>query len=255
MKLLIANWKMYLNEKKTTTLVSEYIKKFKKLNKVKVIVAPSDLYLSGVSKKLGKTKIKLASQDVASQDKGAYTGEVSASMLHEIGCLYALVGHSERRKMGETDEQINKKLVQCYHNRIIPILCLGENLEEKIAGQRASVLARQLRNAISKVDGLPENELIIAYEPVWAISSGRSKEVKEIVSPEEMYTVSRIIKRDIASLYSEKFYNEKVKLLYGGSVNSIVAKEFWNVDVVGGLLVGGASLDAEEFYNIAFQAS
>lgn len=239
---------MYLDQKKTLELVDKYKNRFKKFTTVKTVLCPSYPYLPEAAKKLAKTNIRIGAQDVAAQDKGAFTGEVSAVMLREIGCRYALVGHSERRKMGEPEDQIQMKLIQCYHNSVKPVLCIGETEEDKINGQRDAVLAKQLRNAIAKVDAFPENELIIAYEPVWAIGTGQT------MPAEEMYTVARMIKKDVISLYSEKFYNENVTLLYGGSINSIVAKEFWNIDVVGGLLVGGASLDIEEAYNIALQA-
>ncbi|MBT7007451.1 triose-phosphate isomerase [Candidatus Falkowbacteria bacterium] len=245
-KLLIANWKMYLKEKQTLDLIKKYKERLKKFSQLEIVVAPSDLYLIKSAELLKKTKLKLAAQNIAQIEEGALTGEVSAEMAHEIGCKYTIVGHSERRiHLNETDDQINKKINLAYNNGLTPILCIGETLKDKVDENRDTVLTVQLRNALSKVNGLPEKELLIAYEPVWAIGTGKTMEA------EEMLTINRLIKRIISSLYSESFYENKVKLLYGGSINSINAKEFWLNEVVDGLLVGSASIDNEQTYNIA----
>jgi triosephosphate isomerase (TIM) len=251
-KLLIANWKMKLKESDSIDLAKKYIEKLNKSRNVEVIIAPTMLYLSKIASLLKKSNLKLASQNIAVMESGALTGETSAEMVHEAGCKYTLVGHSERRhKMHETDDEINKKINLAYDNGLIPVLCIGETLKDKNDGQRDTVLTIQLRNALSKVDNLPDKQLIIAYEPVWAISSSGSGLLMEA---EEMYTVARIVKRVLSSLYSESFYEEKVKLLYGGSINSIIAKDFWNIEILDGLLVGSASLDAQEMSTIALQS-
>jgi len=247
-KILIANWKMYLNEDKSLELAKIYKKLLKSKSSLEIVACPSFPYLSQINKLWQKSKFAICSQNIAFKEKGALTGEVSATMVKELGCKYALIGHSERRhQLGELDKMINMKVNLAYHNKLIPVLCIGETLEEKTSGQRESIISRQIRNAIEKVDSLPENKLLIAYEPVWAIGGGES------MDPEEMYTMIRIIKRNISSLYSEKFFEENVSILYGGSVNSINAKEFWNIDGLSGMLVGSASIDANEFYNISEQ--
>jgi triosephosphate isomerase (TIM) len=247
-QLLIGNWKMNMQRDASLELAFQLKKRLKKITQLEVVVSPSFPYLHEVNSLLAKSHIKLAGQTVASQDNGSYTGEVSATMLKELGCAYAIVGHSERRhKMGETDEMINKKINQCYHAGLIPVLCIGETYEQKKNGQSDSVLVRQLQYALSKVDGLPENKLVVAYEPVWAIGTGT------YMDPAEVSVFQRTIKRTLSSLYSEKFYDSNVRFLYGGSVNSINAKGFWVAEYIDGMLVGGGSLDPEEFYNIAFQ--
>ena len=248
-KIIIANWKMNLDDKETTNLAKEYYKNIKSKRNVEVVLAPSFPFLKDVKKVISGTSLILGSQDVAAQEKGAYTGEVSSKMLKDLGCKYVVVGHSERRQfMGETNETINKKLNQCFNMGLSPILCIGETLEENKDDKRDYVLVQQLQQALSKVNGLPENELVIAYEPVWAIGSGQYME------PKDMQLIQRVVKRVISSLYSEKFCNEKVRLIYGGSVNSINANDFLTQDNVFGLLVGIASLDAGVFRNIVDQA-
>ncbi len=248
-QLLIGNWKMELNEKQSLELAFQMKKRLAKITNIEIAIAPSFVYLKEIKNLLSKSNLQLAGQTVAYAEKGKYTGEVSASTLKEVGCNYVIVGHSERRhKMGETDEMINRKINQVLAQGMIPVLCIGETFEEKKQGQTDSVLVRQLQKALTKVDHLPEKEIVIAYEPVWAIGTG------QFMQAEELDSFQRLVKRTIASLYSEKFYQEKVRFLYGGSVNSIIAKDFWISEQVNGLLVGGASLDIEEFYNIALQA-
>ena len=140
---------------------------------------------------------------------------------------------------------IHKKVVQCYSAGLIPVLCVGESLKEKESGVRDSVIINQLHKALAKVDALPKAEIIIAYEPVWAIGTGLTVERDDLVH------VERIIKRALSNLFSESFYNENVTLLYGGSVNSKNVENFWGVEKVSGFLVATSSLDAKEFLKIA----
>lgn len=248
-KLLLANWKMELNESSTLDLVFQLKKSIKKISKVEVAIAPSFIYLKEIKNLLGRSNIKLAAQNVAPADKGKYTGEISAAMLKELGCKYSIVGHSERRiKLNETDELINRKINQCLEAELTPVLCVGETFEQKQQGQTDSVLVKQLQVALDKVSNLPESEIVIAYEPIWAVGTG------QFLKAEELFAFQRTIKRTISSLYTEKFYDEKVRFLYGGSINSIIAKDYWVCDYIDGILVGGASLDPMEFYNIALEA-
>ncbi|MFH0779649.1 MAG: triose-phosphate isomerase [Parcubacteria group bacterium] len=249
MKYLIANWKMNLNEDASLNLAKKYKKRLKGFKNLTIVIAPDLLYLKEIKQDLGKSTIKVCGQNVAAEEKGAYTGEVSAQMLKEIGCDFAIVGHSERRiNLNETSELVNKKMNQCYNAGLVPILCVGETMEERLKGQTEAVLTRQLHGALGRVNGLPESDLFIAYEPVWAIGSGKN------MDPSEFQAVYRIIKRVLSSLFSEKFYEEKVRLLYGGSVSSINAKDFWIAPHIHGLLVATGSLEMDEMYNIAMQA-
>lgn len=245
-KILIANWKMNLLEDASLTLAEKYRKSLKKLKNVEVVIAAPHVYLNQLRDLLHKSDIRLAAQDVAGQEKGAYTGEVSAAMIKGAGCKYCLVGHSERRlKLGETDALINRKINQAYNVGLIPVLCVGENFAERDGNRSESVIVNQLQAALRDVNGLPESELIIAYEPIWAIGTGKYLEAPHI------QPIERVIKRTLSTMYSEKFYQDKVRLLYGGSVNSIIAPHYWNAGFLGGILVGSASLDAEEFNHIA----
>jgi len=245
-KLLIANWKMNLLEEVSLTLAEKYKKSLKKMKNVEVVIAAPFVYLNQLRDLLRKGNISLAAQDVAGQEKGAYTGEVSAAMLKGAGCKYCLVGHSERRqKLGETDTLINQKINQCYNVGLIPVLCVGETLAERDGNRSESVIVNQLQAALRDVNGLPESDLIIAYEPIWAIGTGKYLEAPHI------QPIERVIKRTLSTMFSEKFYADKVRLLYGGSVNSIIAPHYWSADFLSGILVGSASLDAEEFGHIA----
>lgn len=247
-KILIANWKMNLSEQASYDLARQYTKELHDQPDLEIVVAPSFPCLYRVGHVFKDTEIHLAAQDVAIAEKGAYTGGVSASMLAELDCRYSLVGHSERRQyFGETDEMIQRKLNQCYAAGITPVLCIGENALEKSAGQRDAVLAHQLKSALENVMTLPNNHLLIAYEPIWAIGTGN------VMESEEMQAVDRLLKRIISSLYSEKFYDEFVRLLYGGSVSSINAGSFWAEESVDGLLVASASLEIDSFVSIAEQ--
>lgn len=247
--IIIANWKMNLDESDSLKLAKEYYNNIKTNRNTEVVIAPSFPMIKEIQKIFSGTDFILSSQDIAAQESGAYTGEVSAKMLKDLGCKYVIIGHSERRSvMGETNEMINKKLNQCFNAGLSPILCIGETLQENKDDKRDYVLVQQLQQALSNVNGLPEKELVIAYEPVWAIGSGQYME------PKDIQLVQSIVKRVIFSLYSEKFYNEKVRLIYGGSVNSINASDFLSEENISGLLVGTASLDSSVFRNIVEQA-
>jgi triosephosphate isomerase (TIM) len=247
-KIIIANWKMQLDENESLELIGEYKAKIKPSKQVEVVIAPSFVYLKQLADQLKRSNFLLGAQDVAGQKQGSYTGEVSAEMVKELNCKYVLVGHSERRRsLGETDELVNQKINQCYHADLTPVLCIGETMEQKLENKRETVLVQQLSKALQKVDALPENELLIAYEPVWAIGSGHSMESNDMIS------VLRIIKRTISTMYSDRFFTEKVRVLYGGSVNAINAAEFLDQDGVAGLLVGTASLKAQDFAEVVNQ--
>jgi len=249
MKYLIANWKMYLSQEESLFLARSYVENFKKEKAAQVIVAPNTLFLSQVSEVFRQSKIKLAGQNISVEAKGAFTGDICASDLKAQGADYCLVGHSERRlKAGETNTQIHEKINLCYQNNLVPILCLGETKAELASGGRESVLNEQLKSALQKVPNLDKKELFIAYEPVWAIGASSP------MPPPEMLSIIRILKRNISAMTSEKFFNEKVKILYGGAISSQTAREFWALDGLHGLLVGRDSLQADSFWQIA-QAS
>ncbi|MFH0987918.1 MAG: triose-phosphate isomerase [Parcubacteria group bacterium] len=241
MKYLIANWKMNLNREQSLDLAKEYKKKVKGGKEYQIIIAPIALALPEIKKELGRSSIKLSAQNVAAEAVGSFTGEISAAMFKEAGAEYSLVGHSERRHfINETSEMIAKKITRCYEAGLTPILCIGETADEKENNQTEAALVRQLQSALFKVENLVDKELFIAYEPVWAIGTGAC------LVPAEMAPIYRVVKRTISSMVSDKYYGEKVKLLYGGSVTGERAASFWGLAYLDGLLVGGQSLSVEK---------
>lgn len=238
-KLVAGNWKMNKTIKEAREVVSKLKEKLKDhdFDKVGVLVAPPFTALYVVSEILKDTQIQLGAQNMHWEDKGAFTGEISPEMLKEIGVEYVIIGHSERRKyFGESDDIVNKKIKKAIEKGLKPILCVGENLEQREGGKHKEVVKSQLENSLKGV----EDAVMIAYEPVWAIGTGR------VATPEQIEDMHVFIK----DWHKEKF-GEEVFLLYGGSVSPSNVKELLRVkDVIDGFLVGGASLDADKFYEI-----
>ena len=184
-------------------------------------------------------------QDVSEHDDGAYTGDISADMLAKLGCTYVIVGHSERRQYhGETDELVNAKAVKALSKGLTPIICVGESLEVRKAGQHVEFTVAQVRGALAGIPAGQVAGLVIAYEPVWAIGTGK------VATADDAQEMSAAIRAEIAKLYSVDVA-EKVRVLYGGSVKSSSAPSIMGKEDVDGVLVGGASLQADEFAAIA----
>ena len=239
-KTIIANFKM----NKTNREVKEYLKVFKKLVKGKdanigICVPYTDLALA--AKLTRKTGIIVGAQNMNENDKGAYTGEVSSSMLKDLGIYATLIGHSERRSYyNETNDSVNKKTIKALSEGILPIVCIGENLEERNAGKTNSVLKTQIKGAFKDISKEDFSKVIVAYEPVWAIGTGVVPENKQIVS------AMASIRKTIAGLYDEATAENTI-IQYGGSVNDKNAKEIAGLKGVDGALVGGAGLDPVKF--------
>ncbi len=245
-KMLFANWKMFLNEGESFSLLKKFEYEFSGRNNFEVVIAPSMLYLSSVASVLKKGVLALGAQNLAMSKKDSLTGEVSAKQLKDIGCQYVLIGHSERRTLlGEENDQITQKISLAFEFGLTPVLCVGETLKEKNEGKTEAVLLKQLSGALKKVNLPLEKKIVIAYEPVWAIGSGTYLEV------EEMEPIWKLFRRFFTSVYSEKFFDEKVMVLYGGSVNSLISPGFLSSKYCDGLLVGRASCDPLEFVSIA----
>ncbi len=246
-KIIIANWKMNpptLAEAKTLFNVIRH--EAKKAGNINVIVAPPAIWLSNF--KTGENEnLSLAAQNMHWKEKGAFTGEISALMLKDAGVKYAIIGHSERRNyFTETDEIVNKKLRSALKTHLIPILCVGESAEEKIAEKTSETIKLQLIKALEGISKIQPDNIIIAYEPVWAIGSGAIPAFDEVLS------VNLLIKKIIASIYNRKLA-DKIPILYGGSVNCRNARDFIEKSRAFGLLVGGASTKATEFLGIIKQ--
>jgi triosephosphate isomerase len=235
-KTIIANWKMQLGFRDSQMLIKELKQKIKKTNS-EIIVCPDYLSLSSAALVFKGTHLNLGAQDCAIKASGALTGEVSPASLRELGVTYVIIGHWERRTvLGEDSELINTKIKSALTAKLIPILCIGENLAEREAGLAKKVLLNQIKNALKDVKIKTTTGLIIAYEPIWAIGTGES------IIPFEADTIHSFIKAEAA-----KVMGKKVRVVYGGSVNSVNANEFLKQKNVDGLLVGGASLNAKEF--------
>jgi triosephosphate isomerase len=245
-KIIIGNWKM----NKTVAETKDFIAKFKKQkinNDKAVVICPSYTGLSLFSAE----KIKNSSygaQNVASYSDSCWTGEVSAKMLSDLNCQYVIVGHSERReKLGESNDNVSTKISQIIENKMIPILCIGESAKERKEGKTSKKLLDQLKKSLKSLKNL-ENPLVVAYEPIWAISDGKS--AKKTPTVAEIEKELMYIKKTLIKLFGEQKVENFCKVVYGGSVNSGNSKLFLSSPLIDGLLVGGASLEVSEFVKI-----
>ncbi|MDD4564189.1 MAG: triose-phosphate isomerase [Eubacteriales bacterium] len=240
---IAGNWKMF----KTTKEAVEFAENFKKIyvsSDVRTGICAPFTQLSALKKVFKDTDIKIGAQNMHFAEKGAFTGEISAEMLKEIGVDYCIIGHSERRQyFNETDETANKKLITAFRHNIIPILCVGEVLEEREAGKEFDVVKKQLTTALIDLTAEQAANLFIAYEPVWAIGTGRN------ASPEQTNEMCGYIRKIIEELYGDDV-SEKTIILYGGSVKPSNASELMSMEEIDGALVGGASLVPEDFIEI-----
>lgn len=246
-KIVIANWKMRLTLAETRDLAVEMKEKFKNFNDGTIVVCPNFMSILEVKDILKGSKIGVGAQDVFWEDKGAYTGEISPTMLVEAGCEYAILGHSERRKfMNQNYEMIHKELRAVLNvGKMTPILCIGENWEERKTDRRDFVLVDQLNQALSGIDIVKNEQVIIAYEPIWAIGSGLA------IEPQEAEYAHKIIKLTLNDMFGMNVSHDSFRIIYGGSIDSGNVKGFVGLENLDGLLVGGASLDAGEFYKVA----
>ena len=247
-KLFIAgNWKMNLDETSVTALAGELqvqLSGEQVFGKVDVAVCPPFVYLPAVGKVLSGSEIQVGSQNVYFESNGAFTGEISVAMLKDVGCRYIIIGHSERRHvMGEDDELINKKLHSVLQGGLEAILCIGELLSEREQGQTEKVVERQLRNGLIGVDLQDMSRLTIAYEPVWAIGTGKT------ASPAQAQEAHAFSREIIADIFDGSVADQ-VRIQYGGSVKPENAAELLGLKDVDGALVGGASLKADSFTGI-----
>ena len=240
-KLIVGNWKMNGSLQANADLVSGLLQGLPAPLNCGVGVAVPAAYLAQAQALLQGSAIAVATQDVSQHEKGAYTGEVSASMLQDFGVRYALVGHSERRQYhGETDAVVAAKAQAALAKGITPIVCVGETLQEREAGQTEQVVKRQLAAVIHHV-GPCVSELVVAYEPVWAIGTGKT------ATPEQAQAVHAVLRAQLAAATA---HAERVLLLYGGSMNAANAAQLLSQADIDGGLVGGASLKAAEFLQI-----
>ena len=238
---LVANWKLNGSIAFNHQWALEFFRTFNGHNFSSLGIAPASLYLDHLKSVIGDHDIKIGSQNIDLEETGARTGEISASMIKDLGCAFSIIGHSERRMLfDETNQIICQKLIRANNNSLTPILCIGESAEENQSNNTFNVLERQIIEVLENANEL--SSLIIAYEPVWAIGSGKTP------NPEEINSVHEMIK-DVVQSRFPKIGLESV--LYGGSVNFKNASSLFEQQGIDGALIGGASLDGKEFALIA----
>jgi triosephosphate isomerase len=244
--IVAGNWKMNMNSQTSVELARSIASGSVETagQNVTVAVCPPFVYLQAVSKALSSSNIAVGAQDIYFEPAGAFTGEISASMLKDVGCSYCICGHSERRHvLGESDELINKKVTAAIAGGLLPILCVGELIEERQASQTNEVVTRQVKEGLAGLSAEKLQAVTIAYEPVWAIGTGLT------ATPEQAQEVHDFIRKLLARMYDDKSAAE-IRILYGGSVKPGNAAELMNQKDIDGSLVGGASLKADDFLAI-----
>jgi triosephosphate isomerase len=247
-KVIAGNWKMNMNLHQSQKLVSEIINGLGKDNKAEVIVCPPFTSLSEVSSLVKDTMVKLGAQNMHFEESGAYTGEISADMLKSIGCEYVILGHSERRVIfNEPDELINKKIKTALTKELKPIFCVGELLDQRERGETMQVVSHQINRGLEGVSSEQMKNVIIAYEPVWAIGTGKT------ATPEQAQEVHSFIRELVAKKYTTSVA-ESLIIQYGGSVKPDNSGELLSQKDIDGALVGGACLKADSFLSIIASA-
>lgn len=242
-KIVAGNWKMNNDLEESKSLVKKVAKSIKKksLNNTRVIVAPTFVSLDKVSKIAKETKVEVAAQNMHFEKNGAFTGEVSAEMLKSVGVKIVILGHSERREyFGENDALLAKKVDTALANKMEVIFCFGEVLEDRKAGKHFDVVESQIKNALFHLEAKAWKNIILAYEPVWAIGTG------ETASPEQAQEMHAFIRKIVAEKYTSEVA-EDVSILYGGSVKPANAEEIFSKPDVDGGLIGGAALNKDDF--------
>ncbi|MBF0274443.1 MAG: triose-phosphate isomerase [Nitrospinae bacterium] len=243
--IIAGNWKMNSSSEEGRSLVKGVLDGIHELKKTTVIFSPPFLYLKEIKDVINnRENVSISAQNMSQQENGAFTGEVSHSMLKDIGCDYVILGHSERRQYyGETNEIVNEKVLKALANNIKPILCVGETFEEYEAGKTLSVIKEQVTKGLNSVSEGDMSSVVLAYEPVWAIGTGKTS------TPENADNVHGEIRKIVESLYNSSVSNS-LQILYGGSVKASNSESLLAMENIDGALVGGASLKVDEFVGI-----
>ena len=240
-KLIAANWKMYKTPAEARDFFRDFLPLVSSHDRDEIVVCPTYLAIDAGVQSVKGTNVAVGAQDLYWQKEGAYTGEICGSMLVSVGATHVIIGHSERRQyFGETDDTVNLKLKAAIEAGLIPIVCVGEVLEEREAGLTDDVLRRQCLRAFNKVSAKKAASLVVAYEPVWAIGTGKT------ATPQLAADAHAIIRAEAAESFGEEF-SAKLRILYGGSVKPENAHALMSEEEIDGALVGGASLDPKSF--------
>lgn len=247
------NWKMNKTVSEARQLTIDLIHELREIESVEVVLCPPFTALTAVGESISNTNIKLGAQNIYWKNSGAFTGEISPVMVAEL-CRYVIIGHSERRAyFGENDETVNWKIKSALEHNLIPIMCVGETLDENEAGRTDEVVSYQVKNGLAGIDPkiISGNviSLVLAYEPVWAIGTGKAATVEDADG-----VITNIVRRSLSNIFGDEL-SKRVQVLYGGSVNGDNAGEFFAVENIDGALVGGASLKAMEFAKIVQAAA
>ncbi len=239
--IIAGNWKMNKTAAEARDLASKLIPLVAAAKDREIVLGPAFTALQSVAEAIKGTNISLSAQNMHWEDKGAFTGEISAEMLLDLGCKYVIIGHSERRQyFGETDETVNKKIKQALKKGLLPIMCVGETLTEREAGKLNDIISRQVTGGLKDVTADDMKKIVIAYEPVWAIGTGKT------ATPEQANEVHALIRQKVRSLYSSEIA-EGLRIQYGGSVTPENVSSLMAKADIDGALVGGASLKPESF--------
>ena len=238
---IAGNWKMYKTASDTTSFISEFKPLVSDVANCEIVICPPFTSLNSAKGALKGSNIKLAAQDIFWEEKGAFTGEVSSSMLLDVGCEYVVIGHSERRQFfGETDDSVNKKISAALKATLTPIVCIGESLSQREKGQTFTVLETQIREGFKGITREQMVKMIIAYEPIWAIGTGKTATNSQA---EEAHI---FIRKTVGGMFGPDV-SDKVRILYGGSVKPENISGLMEQPNIDGALVGGASLDPQSF--------
>ncbi len=248
-RVIAGNWKMNKTTAEAIELANGLKRELYKVEDVEIIICPPFTALEEVSETIYESNIKLGAQNMHWEDSGAFTGEISAPMIKELGCSFVILGHSERRQLfHETNEIVNKKVKSALKHGLTPIVCVGETLQEREAQKTFDILQDQLTNSLQELSEEEILKIIIAYEPVWAIGTGKT------ASPEQAQEVHQFIRGLLKKRYDDEVAQEMI-ILYGGSVKGSNTRELVGQKDIDGALVGGASLDVKSFVEIVKNAS
>ncbi len=243
--LIAGNWKMNMDRASSVALVRGVAERAADAPDVDLLVCPPSVYLATVAEALAGTRVAVGAQNMYHEPSGAYTGETSAAMLIDVGAKFVILGHSERRHvLGETDADVNRKTLAALAAGLVPIVCVGELLEEREAGKTVDVIRRQITGSLADVTAEQVEASVIAYEPVWAIGTGK------VATPDEAEQVHADLRNLLAERYNETVAGN-VRILYGGSVKPANAGQLLAQPNIDGALVGGASLKVDDFIGIA----
>jgi len=241
--ILAANWKMNMNSADLSAFTDRFIPLVANAEGVDIVIAPPFTLLDRLAQQIAGTAIQSAGQNVNPEESGAFTGEIAPGMLADMGCAYAIVGHSERRALfGESDEFVARKAAALLRHRIRPIVCVGETLEQRDAGRALDVVETQIRESLAGISGDHAEQVVVAYEPVWAIGTGRT------ATPEIAQQVHEHIRKQLSAQFGAA--GKRIRIQYGGSVKPETVYALMDQPDIDGALVGGASLDPEAFARI-----